>query len=245
MNHRQLFKEAFKLGYKAAKKRLNETSIDSLQQKLLKHKHHTSDLADGWLGRDSTSLERILRNYDKTKHLDNYVKHYKRLLSLNELLGSIYSTNGLYAAPNNGKAKQKELAEAYKTYLAAKEDLDEVYDIIDNDSSVDYDKRTEVLQWIRSAQSHLEEIRKRYEKYKSAWNMNNGYDDPNGELAKNARRRHQKTQGANKAKRFSDHIAQYQKDYPEYGMKVANGNVSFNAYGQKHKDPISSYYRNM
>ena len=144
--NRQLFKEAFKQGYKAAK-RLNERKIDSFDKTYQKRGREGyfgswADKAQKILNqgsKEANEIRQYLQELNDDRPLEQYLKPLDRFYGLYNYLFGTYSSN---QRPNNSEIK-----EIYKTYLNADTNLDNLFDIINNTK---YDDREAKVTSIRS-----------------------------------------------------------------------------------------------
>lgn len=238
--NRKLFKEAFIRGYKEAKRRLNETSIDTLRKKHIDKYGSTDELGDNYLRNDSGFAQYLkwyqglglLRGSDAKKNLENYARHYSRLLSLIEYISSIYRHDG-----SNAMSK-KEAQEVYKTFEAVREDLIELQNMVKDGYRGEYenyqDQQDKMLGEINRVWKHALDMFNRFkkvqeERYKDQHSSNSNV------LGKKANRRRNKRAGARSVQKFGDDIAYQQKEFPELNMRTVGGNVKYTAPISKEK----------
>ena len=157
--NRQLFKEAFKQGYKAAK-RLNERKIDSFDKTYQKRGREGyfgswADKAQKILNqgsKEANEIRQYLQELNDDRPLEQYLKPLDRFYGLYNYLFGTYSSN---QRPNNSEIK-----EIYKTYLNADTNLDNLFDIINNTKYDDREAKSRVLKSISNAMDELKEFYK-------------------------------------------------------------------------------------
>lgn len=188
--NRRLFKEAFIRGYKEAKRRLNETTLQDLGKRYFDKRGSFNDKAESYQSGRGAHLNELLKNLSGDKHLERYTKQYLRYLSLTEYLLGIYK--------RGEKPKQKDSQELYKTYKAALADLDELDQLVERGLSGisgtfkdGYDKKEYVLGIIEYAKRQITQYFKRW--YVDLYEIPSGDLDPKGNISKKEQRRAAKT----------------------------------------------------
>ena len=188
--NRKLFKEAFIQGYKEAKKRLNETTLQDLGKRYFDKRGTVNDRVDSYQRGRGAHITDLLKSWSGDKHLERYTKQYLRYLSLSEYLLGIYQ--------RGEKPKQKDSQELYKTYKAAVADLDELEQLVERGLSgisgttkSGTDKEDYVLQVIRDARYHLMYDFKNW--YVGGYKVSSSDLDPKGNISKKEQRRAAKT----------------------------------------------------
>ena len=120
--NRQLFKEAFKAGYKKAK--INEAKLDTFRKKY-KANNASSEFVDdmtNYYQSDDFPIVRRLREMGDDGTLEHYTKKYRRFLSLLNYIGLGHNKDFVWGK----KLSIKLIREIFKTYAYAQDDLEEL-----------------------------------------------------------------------------------------------------------------------